>query len=287
MADALGDYLNAIGRTPLLTTVQEIQLGRQIQAMRDLQATGRTDLTRSEQRVIRNGKRAIDRMMTSNLRLVVSVARRYHRVCQTLELIDVISLGNIGLATAAEKFEPQRGYKFSTYAYWWIRQGIMRGMMQEDRMIRIPVHQHENASKLRNLLHEHQARTGRDMPLEEAVEHVGCSLEDVRRVALAWTSCSLDLVTLDDGQTLMTAIHDPTQDPMDQLLVSDAEQKLPELMQHLGEIDQQVLQMRYGLGGGDQKTLSDIGRTMGVSRERIRQRHDCALRRMRLIAGVA
>ena len=143
MSDSIKDYLNSIAKYPLLTPQQEIQLGRRVQRLRELQSLGRA-LTNAEQREVRSGERARQRFIQSNLQLVVHVARRYDkRNNKTMELLDLIQEGNIGLARAVELFDPTRGYKFSTYAYWWIRQGITRALISSDAIIRLPIGVHE------------------------------------------------------------------------------------------------------------------------------------------------
>lgn len=278
--DSLGTYLHEIGRVPLLTTTQEIQLGRQIQAMQALEAEGRTDLSRDEQRIMRNGKRAMDKMIKSNLRLVVTIARKYHYVCQTLELADVISLGNIGLATAARKFRPELGYKFSTYAYWWIRQSITRGINNEDRLIRLPVHQFERIGKIRNLRMKHPGMT-----IDEAAAKLKISIHDLRPALLAWTLASLDKEAVEDGTTIGSTVSDVTQCPDDELLRTTANEEVQMALSALKPEDRNVIEWRFGFKG--QMALSEIGKRTGVCRERVRQREKRALLRLRSLLQVA
>ena len=278
--DTLGDYLSATRRYPLLTTTQEIELGRQVQAMQAIKASGRTDLTRAEKRAMRLGQRAAQRMICSNLRLVVSVAKRYARMCQSLELMDCISLGNIGLARAVETFDPASGYKFSTYAYWWIRQNIMRGMMDSDRMIRVPIHQYEKANKLRRILREQP-----HLSIEEAVKLIGTTVEDVRRVATVWNNTSLDVEAV-DGLPLLTLVPDEGPSVEERAEMTDAAEKLQDLLGYLEESQREVLELRYGLRGEPQ-TFAQISKGRGCTRQAVQQQIDRALRRVQLLAGVA
>jgi RNA polymerase primary sigma factor len=278
--DTLGDYLSATRRYPLLTTTQEIELGRQVQAMQAIKASGRTDLTRAEKRAMRLGQRAAQRMICSNLRLVVSVAKRYARMCQSLELMDCISLGNIGLARAVETFDPAGGYKFSTFAYWWIRQNIMRGMMDSDRMIRVPIHQYEKANKLRRILREQP-----HLSIEEAVKLIGTTVEDVRRVATVWNNTSLDVEAV-DGLPLLTLVPDEGPSVEERAEMTDAAEKLQDLLGYLEEGQREMLELRYGLRGEPQ-TFAQIGKGRGCTRQAVQQQIDRALRRVKLLAGVA
>ena len=159
MSDPLRDYLNQIGRIPLLTAAEEIALGNAIQAMMPL--VGKADLTKQEQKTIRAGNRAKKRMIQGNLRLVISVASKYSRMTTRLSMQDLIQEGNIGLIRAAEMFDPSRGYKFSTYAYWWIRQGIMRSTQTQDRMIRLPSGAPDGLRKVKYFMIDYQKEHGK------------------------------------------------------------------------------------------------------------------------------
>ena len=278
--DSITAYFNEIARVPLLTAQQEIQLSRQIQAAKALEAEGKVKLSRDEQRIMRNGKRAMDRMMTSNLRLVVNVARKYRRICNSLELMDVISLGNLGLATAANKFDPERGYKFSTYAYWWIRQSIWRGVNNQDRAIRLPVHQYEKMAKMRKWHSDNPGRT-----LQEAAVACGVSMEDIELTRTALSLTSLDQCPVEDGESLAAMVRSEEQSPDEALIERSRLEDLERVMVHLPPIDQKILRLRYGLQGPE-LTLAEIGKRLGVCRERVRQREKRALNRLRYLSQV-
>jgi RNA polymerase sigma factor (sigma-70 family) len=278
MQDSVTAYFNEIGRIPLLTTEQEIQLGRQIQEMRAFQATGREPQTQAERRVIRNGQRAMNRMMESNLRLVVTIARKYYRMCQTLELMDVISLGNIGLAKAAEKFDPSLGYKFSTYAYWWIWQSISRGITDQDRLIRLPAHQVEKLGKIR----KHQ-RLNPSVSVTEAAAATGVETADLDLALRSMSLASLDQMVVEDGDPLVTMIADERQSPDDELDRATGVDGLRQAMEYLQPRDRRVVEMRFG----EEMTFAEIARRLGVSRELVRQRQKKALNRLRLLLEVA
>jgi RNA polymerase primary sigma factor len=161
MSPSFQRYLNEIARYPLLTVDQEIQYGRRIAKMRELQQLERT-LTDAEQRLVRSGQRARERFMQCNLQLVVHVAKKYeNRRRKSLEIMDLIQEGNIGLARAVELFDSSRGYKFSTYAYWWIKQGIQRALSQSDAMIRLPTGLHDLLAKIARTTSDLGQRIGR------------------------------------------------------------------------------------------------------------------------------
>jgi RNA polymerase primary sigma factor len=164
---------NLNARYPLLTVDQEIQYGRRIAKMRELQQLERI-LTDAEQRLVRSGQRARERFMQCNLQLVVHVAKKYeNRRRKSLEIMDLIQEGNIGLARAVELFDPLRGYKFSTYAYWWIKQGIQRALSQSDAMIRLPTGLHDLLAKIARTTSDLVQRIGRTPTLNEVAEHIG------------------------------------------------------------------------------------------------------------------
>jgi RNA polymerase sigma factor (sigma-70 family) len=283
--DSVTAYFNEIARVPLLTTEQEIQLGRQIQEMRAFQAEGKEPKTQAERRIVRNGKRAMNRMMESNLRLVVTVARKYYRMCQTLELMDVISLGNMGLVKAAEKFDPSLGYKFSTYAYWWIWQAITRGVNDTDRLIRLPVHQTEKICKIKKHQREYPTAT-----LAEAAAATGMALDELQIALRAWSLASLNEVMIEDGDELGSAVADHSQCPATALEQAVAIEGLQKMMDHLPPMDRRIVEMRYGLAEDSiqgEMTLAAIGKKLGVSRENVRKRERRSMNRLRFLLQVA
>ncbi len=287
-SDPISWYLATIGRIPLLTPAEEIELGNQVQAMMSLieeeTITGiKKDLPPKERRVVRIGRRAKDRMMKANLRLVVSVAKKYQG--KGLELLDLIQEGSLGLERAVEKFDPTRGYKFSTYAFWWIRQSMTRAIACQSRTIRLPVHLSERLTTIRkvslDLAHKLGAMPSRfeiaeelDMPLEE--------LDSLLRQAL--TTSSLDApVNGDDGRSFLgDLIADASLDePLDKVEQRIHHEQLGRWLSHLSEQEQHVLRLRFGLEGNERHTLAEIGRLLEVSRERVRQVELKALRKLR------
>lgn len=282
-ADPITWYLATIGREPLLTPSEEIELGNQVQAMMRIAEEGSTTKSSVNKNIIRIGLRAKQRMMKANLRLVVSVAKKYQG--KGLELLDLIQEGSLGLERAVEKFDPTRGYKFSTYAFWWIRQSMTRAIACQSRTIRLPVHLSERLSAIRkvslDLAHKLGAMPSRgeiaealQMPIEE--------LDGLLRQAL--TTSSLDApVNGDEGRSFLgDLIADGNdEEPLDRVERGIHQEQLSRWLQHLSEQEHQVLRLRFGLDGEDRHTLAEIGRLLEVSRERVRQVELKALRKLR------
>lgn len=216
-SDVVGDYLNSIARYPLLTAQQEIQLGRRVQRWRELKDCDRP-LTTEERREYRSGERARQRFMQSNLQLVVHVARKYsRRATQTLDMMDLIQEGNIGLARAVELFDYTRGYKFSTYAYWWIRQAIGRALVQYDPIIRLPLGVHDLLIKLHKTAEQFSREHGRTATLQEMADVLDMEPAAISSALLqSYKVTSLDKTAngSDDKSALVDLIADPnTYDP--------------------------------------------------------------------------
>jgi RNA polymerase primary sigma factor len=278
-------YLATIGREPLLTPSEEIELGNQVQKMMVLTETKINEFSPQELKAIRVGRRAKDRMIKANLRLVVSIAKKYQG--KGLELLDLIQEGSLGLERAVEKFDPSRGYKFSTYAFWWIRQSMTRAIACQSRTIRLPVHLSERLTTIRkvslDLAHKLGAMPSRqeiaaaiDMPIEE--------LDSVLRQSL--TTSSLDApIKADEGNScLVDLIADSyTESPLELVQRSIDQEQLALWLSHLNQQEREVLSLRFGLDGHNRHTLAEIGRNLDVSRERIRQVELKALRKLRQI----
>ena len=286
--DPISWYLATIGRVPLLTPAEEIELGNQVQVMMNLTEDGMVDektkkFTSHERRLIRIGRRAKERMMKANLRLVVSVAKKYQG--KGLELLDLVQEGSLGLERAVEKFDPTRGYKFSTYAFWWIRQSMTRAIACQSRTIRLPVHLSERLATIRkvslDLAHKLGAMPSR-IEIAEEMEIEVEELDSILRQAL--TTSSLDApVNGDDGRSFLgDLIADGTaEEPLDKVEQSIHQEQLGRWLTHLSEQEQHVLKLRFGLEGNDRHTLAEIGRLLEVSRERVRQVELKSLRKLR------
>ena len=283
-SDPISWYLTSIGRVPLLTPAEEIELGNQVQVMMRLVEEDRgEDYSDREKKLIRVGRRSKERMMTANLRLVVSVAKKYQG--KGLELLDLIQEGSLGLERAVEKFDPTRGYKFSTYAFWWIRQSMTRAIACQSRTIRLPVHLSERLTAIRkvslDLAHKLGAMPSRkeiaeamDMPIDE--------LDSLLRQAL--TTSSLDApVNGEEGRSFLgDLIADNSHaEPLEQVERGIHHEQLGRWLTHLTDQERQVLELRFGLEGEERHTLAEIGRMLDVSRERVRQVELKALRKLR------
>ena len=267
--DSLQLFLNEAGRYPLLTAAQEVELAKAIEA---------------------GDKRAKDLLVNSNLRLVVSIAKRYQG--HGLTLLDLIQEGIIGLIRAAEKFDWRKGFKFSTYATWWIRQAVQRGVANKARTIRIPVHIIEREQRIVRAERELVATLERAPTIEEIAEKSKITVKQVREVrAAARAVASLDkAVGADDAAAFGDLFASDERTPEEQVEVELTEKALHDAVAGLGEREQQILNLRYGLKGTEEpKSLEEIGRILGITRERVRQIEGEALRRLaelRELAGL-
>lgn len=272
-----------IGRYPLLTPSQEIELSRQAQRYIELRDTEGKPSTPQEKREARIGKRAFDKMITSNLRLVVNIAKRFaSRAGQTLDMMDLISEGTIGLHRAVELFDASRGYKFSTYSYWWVRQAICRAIDSSDRMIRVPIHALEKLHKLMKLRESFQLSHGREPTLAEAADILQVKERELSLVIERSSRIdSLDklLKNEKDGSALVDMI---ASEPLDAQLMDQREKAdaINHALMYITEEEAEILERYYGLNGAPQESLKVIGQHKGVSRERIRQKRDRAANKL-------
>jgi RNA polymerase primary sigma factor len=274
LADATGDtlqlFLNEIGRYPLLTAAEEVELAKRIE---------RGDAT------------AKNAMINANLRLVVSIAKRYQG--HGLSLLDLIQEGIIGLIRATEKFDWRKGFKFSTYATWWIKQAVQRGVATKARTIRVPVHVLEREQKVARAERALVAELGRRPTDEEVAERARLSLRHVREVhAAARTVASLDKpVGEEDSAALGDLFAADARPPEEEVEVQLTEDALRRAVNELPEREQHIVKLRYGLNGDrEPKSLDEIGRILGITRERVRQIEAAALKQLaerRELAGLA
>ena len=283
-SDPISWYLGTIGRVPLLTPAEEIELGNQVQKMMQLLERGDDQpLTPTEQRLIRIGRRSKERMMKANLRLVVSVAKKYQG--KGMELLDLIQEGSLGLERAVEKFDPTRGYKFSTYAFWWIRQSMTRAIACQSRTIRLPVHLSERLATVRKVTMDLSHKLGAMPSRREIAEALSMDVEeldDLLRQAL--TTSSLDApISGDEGRSFLGDLIADTRndEPLDAVERRMHHEQLGRWLTYLTVQERQVLELRFGLGGEQRHTLAEIGRMLEVSRERVRQVELKALRKLR------
>ena len=277
-ADLVRVYLNGIGKTALLTAEQEVVLARSIEA--GLYATHKLETGKrlSPQRkadlraVVREGRRARQHLLVANLRLVVSLAKRY--TGRGMPLLDLIQEGNLGLIRAVEKFDYAKGFKFSTYATWWIRQAISRGMADQGRTIRLPVHLVEQVNKLSRLKRELHQQYGRDATLDELAEESGIPVDRINDLMdHARDPVSLDMpVGADEEAPLGDFIEDSESASAEAVVVASfMHSDIDKVLDTLDEREQTVVRLRYGLMDGRPHTLDEIGRVFGISRERVRQ----------------
>lgn len=300
--DSLGAFLNKAGRIPLLTATEEIELGRQVAAMLNLQeAKPSPPYTPEERRIIRSGTRAKDRMVTGNLRLVVTIARKYAGSVRigNLNFDDLIQEGMLGLIRAVEKFDTERGYKFSTYAYWWIRQSITRAIDSTSSCIRLPVHVRELINKLRITTNRFEQELGRPPTHREVLEALEITAERLDELLeAARPIASLNCEISDDGSTLIEMIHDGELDPvMDLIEQEEGLEGIAAAMRLLSPRQVDVLRHHFGLDGEERKSLTQIGQILGdggdpISRERVRQIKQAAILKLhtltaRSLAGVS
>ncbi len=285
--DIVGAYLRDISRLKLLTPEEEQHLGRLISAAQEAEqrlASGRfepEERAELEQAVAR-GAEARRRLLEANLRLVVSIAKRY--VGHGLPLLDLIQEGTIGLARAVEKFDYRRGFKFSTYATWWVRQAISRALADQGRTIRLPIHVVEDVSRLRRKRLELSQLLGREPSNLEVAEALDLPTERVDELVQAMSQpVSLEAQMGDDeGATLADVIQDPNSvEPVDAMANTFLRQQLEAVLTQLGPREQLVLRLRYGLDGGGGMTLEEVSRVLNTTRERARQIESRALRKLR------
>ena len=295
--DSLGDYLQAIGKIPLLTPAEEIVLARDVQVGLECElAVPPGERNALHKRQVRRGQKAKKRMIEANLRLVVSVAKKYVRF--GLDMMDLIQEGSLGLSRAVEKFDPERGYKFSTYAYWWIRQAMTRALDTQSRTIRVPLHLSEIHMKIRRYTREMQNEHGRKPTYEELAEYCGRSTEQIREVIQAFTPISsLDKQANDgssdsDRSCLVDLIPDEKNEAPTDYELEDTQRLNDMYLSRLTDREKEIIEMVYGLGTEKPMKLSEIGKTLinnhtgkSVSRERVRQIKEAALRKMRFYAS--
>jgi len=258
--DALQLFLNEMARYPLLTAQEEVELAKRIE---------------------RGDREAKDRMVNSNLRLVVSIAKKYQG--HGLSLLDLIQEGIIGLIRAVEKFDWRRGFKFSTYATWWIRQAVQRGVANKARTIRIPVHIADREAKMARAERELLAKLGRPPTEEELADHAKLPLKQVLEVrSAARAVTSIDRPVSKEGDTTLGELVSGDQPPPEEeLTISLRQEAVQKAVAKLPEREREVVKMRFGLNGDpDPQSLEQIGKRLGLTRERVRQIESQALERL-------
>ena len=295
--DSVRAYLRDIGRIPLLEHDEEILLGRKVQRLMEIKACEELlgepskeqlaeslGLSMKEMRKeIRDGEKAKDKMVTANLRLVVSVAKKYTK--RNMELLDIIQEGTIGLVRGVEKFDPGRGYKFSTYAYWWIRQGITRAIAEKSRAIRLPIHVTENLNRLKKAQRELSQMNGYMPSVSQLAEELSLTDDEVKDLMCkARQPTSLEIKIGENRDTaLIDLLEDETQLPEMLLERACIKEDVRELIKDLPEMQAAVISMRYGIGEEilEPMSMTAIGQILNMSRDRVRTLEQKAIKNLR------
>ncbi|MEA5510057.1 RNA polymerase sigma factor, RpoD/SigA family [Crocosphaera sp. UHCC 0190] len=303
-ADMVRTYLHEIGRVPLLTHEQEIVYGKQVQKMMTLLETKdnlaqnsglepslgewakAVEMTETSlKKILEQGNRAKRKMIEANLRLVVAIAKKYQK--RNMEFLDLIQEGSLGLERGVEKFDPTKGYKFSTYAYWWIRQAITRAIAQQARTIRLPIHITEKLNKIKKTQRELSQKLGRSATPAEIAQELEIEPAQIREfLSMARQPISLDVRVGDNQDTeLSELLEDQGISPDHYITQELLRQDLSNLMAELTEQQRKVLTLRFGLEDGKELSLAKIGKKLNISRERVRQLEHQALAQLRRRRG--
>lgn len=294
--DTVRQYLNEIGQVPLLTSAEEKTLGKAVkdgqkaqQRIEEAKTSGKAKLSAADRKTLRDlvkaGEKAKDRMVRANLRLVVSIARRYDR--KELHLSDLIQEGNIGLMHAVDKYDYEKGFKFSTYATWWIRQSMTRAMADQGRNIRIPGHMMEIVNRVQRSERELTAELKRDPTPEEVAARCDITVEKLFEIQqLTLSTASLDApvgVDVDDLTVGETLASPDAADPLNETVQRELVNQIEKSLDGLPERERRIMSMRFGLGEfiGKQHTLEEVAEKEDITRERVRQIEQKTLARMR------
>ena len=286
--DSISLYLREIGRIPLLTAEQEVSLAKRMEARQSAKRRLSKDRTLSREErerlreIVKDGAAAQEHLTKANSRLVVSVAKKY--VGRGVPFLDLIQEGNIGLIRAVKKFDYHRGYKFSTYATWWIRQAVTRAIADQGRTIRVPVHMYEQINRLARVSRQLVQELGRDPTLEEIAEELGISPKKVdRTIKVSQRPLSLEMPVGEEADSFLGDFIEDNDapSPTDQASQQLLRDQIEDIFVSLTPREVRILQLRFGLVDGYSYTLEEVGKKFGVTRERIRQIEAQALGRLR------
>ncbi len=302
--DTIRAYLHEIGRVPLLTHEEEISFGKQVQQMmhlqekkENLQLLQEAPISNTEwanhvqlsevdlQRILQRGAAAKKKMIEANLRLVVAIAKKYQK--RNLEFLDLIQEGSLGLERGVEKFDPTRGYKFSTYAYWLIRQAITRAIAQQARSIRLPIHITEKLNKIKKTQRELSQELGRNPTTLEIAQALSLEPNQIREyLNISRQPISLDARVGDNQDTeLSELLEDASASPESYTVQDNLRQELQGILAELTPQQRHVLTLRFGLEGDAEMSLAKVGEILNLSRERVRQLEHQALSHLRRCHG--
>jgi len=285
MSDTLRDYLNEIGKIPLLTAAEEIELGHAIQRM--IAIGNKPHYTKEEQRIRKIGRRAKDRMIQGNLRLVINVATKYKHLVNRISLHDLIQEGNIGLIRAVELFDPGRGYKFSTYAYWWIRQGITRSIQVQDRIIKLPTGASDILRKVKRYMAEYHEKHGKNPSIEQCAEYADVTVDLIKN----YLRSASDATSLDqklnngheDASFLVDFIAAVDNDPEEDVLQTTQIEAVTQALEHMNGLHKQAMILRFGLDGSPPCSKREISRKLGIGQDTVKRLLNTAQHEMRVI----
>ncbi len=287
--DTIGLYLKEMSRVPLLNVKEELDLARRIESglaatkkLKNFSERNAPEMREELERTIEDGLRAREHLIKANTRLVVSIAKRY--LSRGVPFLDLIQEGNLGLMKAVEKYEYQRGFRFSTYATWWIRQTITRSIADQGRTIRVPVHMVDRIRQLYKLTHEMEQKLGRIPTNEELGDQIGVSSTKVDwMMQVSWLPLSLEspINDEDDSELGMFVEDEVTPTPMQSAYTNLLREKIEEVLSTLPPREARILRLRFGLDNGRTYTLEEVGKKFGLTRERIRQIEGKALSRLR------
>ncbi|WP_267383583.1 sigma-70 family RNA polymerase sigma factor [Cyanobacterium sp. uoEpiScrs1] len=278
--DSIRIYLQEIGRIPLLSSEEEFNLASQVKEMTFL--SEKEKLTMEERTAIKLGEQAKQKIVKANLRLVVSIAKKYQN--RGLSLLDLVQEGSIGLMQGVEKFDPDLGYKFSTYAYWWIRQAITRAIAQQARTIRLPIHIIDSLNKIRKTLRELSIELGRKPTEKEIAQKLKIPLDKLRTISQAaykTKSRSLNIVLDEHNTELEDILPNETRSPNDFVSQQELESKIDELLDNLPPRQREIITLRYGLQNGKRMSYKEISQQCGLSHERVRLLNNRAMRTLK------